>query len=599
MADAGSKPATSTTCRDGSDRSRPQQASIRAACSVSSNPSHVVHDGPDRSSAGHNFVTSGTHSSQDLVDQVCESLRSHGTRDCHTFRKRIFRKHEALARELSTGYLDTVKEKSYVDANRNLMRISDRLQIHDLNLSAGEEEIKRFCKRRASDCIDFANRHNYSEESYSLVCELALHYSLKPPEPKDYQADLYPCIKRMTSARWWRKKVYCKQRQTIESVARDMGLVCQQRNAYSSQYSQEVRSKQKAKNAEYLANTFIENDEGQQYCLKDLHDRSVSNPFIRRAELMTRIKGFEMVADQLDHCGEFYTLTTPSRMHARLKKGGANPKYDGTTPDEAHQYLTNLFCCIRSKLHRDGLKTYGLRVVEPNHDGTPHWHLLLFMAPDAVGDVRNIFRNYALQTDGDERGAAQHRFKAEAIDKKKGTAAGYVAKYISKNIDGNHIDTDLHGNNATESARAIDAWASTYNIRQFQFIGGPSVTVWRELRRLAESEQAQTITPKDSPALFDAMLAADAAEWAAYVMLMGGPNMRASDRPIRPLYEEIEPVDMETGEINPDALTEYGDPKSPKIIGLVCDAAKTITRWRTWTLIPSIAASAHSAPAPA
>jgi len=403
---------------------------------------------------------------------------------------------------------------------------------------------------------------------------------------------LYPCIKRTTSARWWRKKVYRKQRQTIESIARDLGLVCQQKSAYSSKYSQEVRGKQKAKNAEYLANTYIENDEGQQYCLKDLHDRSVSNPYIRRAELMTRIKGFEMVADQLGHRGEFYTITAPSRMHARLKKGRANPKYDGTTPDEAHQYLTNLFCCIRSKLHRDGHKIYGLRVVEPNHDGTPHWHLLVFMAPEAIEPVRTIFRAYALQTDGDEKGAAQHRFKAEAIDNKKGTAAGYVAKYISKNIDGTHIDTDLHGNKATESARAIDAWASTYSIRQFQFIGGPSVTVWRELRRLAESEQASTITADCSPALLEAMQAADAAEWAAYVMIMGGPNMRASERPIQPLYEELEPVDMETGEVNPDALTEYGDPKSPKVIGLIAEAFRLITRFRKWTITSQRALSA-------
>lgn len=459
------------------------------------------------------------------------------------------------------------------------------MQIQDLNLSAGEEEIKRFCKRRASDCVDFAQKHNFTNTSYELVTDLAGQYGIKAPEAKDYKSDLYPCIKRMTSARWWRKKVHRLQRRTIESIARDLGLVCHQRNAYSSKYSQEVRSRQKAKNAEYLENTYIENSDGDQYSLKELHDRSVSNPYIRRAELMTRINGFEMVADQLGHSGEFYTLTTPSRMHARLKKGGPNRKYDGTTPDQAHQYLTNLYARIRSKLHRDGLHVYGVRVVEPNHDGTPHWHLLLFMEPEAVEPVREIFRSYALQTDGDEKGAAEYRFKAEAIDKKKGTAAGYVAKYISKNIDGSHIDKDLFGNKATDSARAIDAWASTFSIRQFQFIGGPSVTVWRELRRLAESEQANTINPDHSPTLFAAMQAADAAEWAAYVMMMGGPNMRSIDRPIQPLYEELEPFDPETGEINQEALTEYGDPKSPKVIGLIANAARLITRFRTWTLV--------------
>ena len=161
---------------------------------------------------------------------------------------------------------------------------------------------------------------------------------------------------------------------------------------------------------------------------------------------MVRIKGFEMVADLLGHAGEFYTLTTPSRMHACLHNGKTNLRYDGTTTLQAHKYLTHLWALIRAELHRQGIRPYGFRVVEPHYDGTPQWHLLLFMPAKHRATVREVMRRYALADCGEEPGAQTHRFKAIAIDPAKGTAAGYIAKYIAKNIDGHALGQELYGN---------------------------------------------------------------------------------------------------------------------------------------------------------
>jgi len=116
----------------------------------------------------------------------------------------------------------------------------------------------------------------------------------------------------------------------------------------------------------------------------------------------------------MGHVGEFYAITCPSRMHARHSGSGErNSKYDGTTPNQAQKHLNQVWSRIRAKLKRDNLPIYGFRIAEPQHDGTPHWHLLLFMPPEQTARVRTIMQHYALQTDGDEPGAKIHRFNAQ------------------------------------------------------------------------------------------------------------------------------------------------------------------------------------------
>lgn len=157
-----------------------------------------------------------------------------------------------------------------------------------------------------------------------------------------------------------------------------------------------------------------------------------------------------------------------------------NPKYDRTTPKEAQQYLVSLWACIRSKLARMGIRVYGMRVCEPQLDETPHWHLMLFLPEAYAETVRAVIRDYALREDGDEPGAQEHRFQAVWIDWSWGTATGHIAKYISKNIDG----FGLEEKDAFSVAQRVTDWAHTWCIRQFQQIGRPPVTVWRELRRI-------------------------------------------------------------------------------------------------------------------
>ncbi len=88
---------------------------------------------------------------------------------------------------------------------------------------------------------------------------------------------------------------------------------------------------------------------------------------------------------------------------------------------------------------------------------------------------------------------------------------------ICKNINGSHLETGVYGEDPIEAAQRIDTWRSIWGIRQFQFIGGASVTVWRELRRLSKD--------KNQPEEFENIRqAADDGNWCKYNELMGGVN---------------------------------------------------------------------------
>lgn len=469
---------------------------------------------------------------------------------------------------------------AYIDARRALLDVDSTLVVEDLRLSWDDVSLCAWAKSKAALCEKLADKEN----AYQAIRAVADRYGFELPGP-DLLGES-PAIARACDERWWRRKARVLKVRAIDQLARSFRMVHAKSQVYCSNEAIHLRRAQARRNRMTLEGFEAVNQDGDSYTLAELSDLSVSNPMNRRHELMVRMRGFEAIADQFGHVGLFITMSCPSQFHpmrqvknsrGRLVRVEENKNYQGHSPRDAQEWLCKTWAMIRAELAREEIRCYGFRVVEPHHDGCPHWHQLLFFHQSDVHAVELIFKRYILRTDTFERGAG-HRLRIVKIDKAKGSAAGYIAKYISKSIDGTHIDDDLLGNKGFEAAERICAWASSWGIRQFQQIGGASVTVWRELRRM---DIAEGITEQ-------ARQAADESDWAAYILVQGGGRefFGRDEQAIRPAYWQEYTVDTETGEVSfIDALeNKYGEVSKGRIFGVVSECKYFLSRFYNWTV---------------
>lgn len=425
---------------------------------------------------------------------------------------------------------------------------------------------------------------------------------------------------RMASQKWWERKlqkIRKRHREYTELAALEVGT---KQSPYCSRESVAEFIRDQLEFKSWAAGREMVNESGESIEMQKAIDSGMANPENMRVELMKRIAGLEDYAEEIGAKGAFITLTAPGKYH-RKRGQRYNRNWNGSSPKETQAYMVKLWAQARAALKRvavDGvpLSYFGVRVVEPHKDGTPHWHLMLWATPKALRIIKKVLFAYFTAEDKAELWARWHNRKAlykayrkrcaiYRYYKKKGkdvkrpklaelapwsprflwvdiestprgedgrrekSAAGYIAKYISKNINGAGCENMIcakTGQLIGLSLAQVKAWASLWGIRQFQFQGCDPITVYRELRRVRQ--------PLLHERLEKVRAAAESNNFVDFIRAIKAVNDEAEateQAPVKLAYS-VTPYGNEYGEA------------TKKVKGVGCSEFTAVTRAESWTV---------------
>lgn len=425
-------------------------------------------------------------------------------------------------------------------------------------------EIGRYVNDGHVEYIQRNKELSYDEKITSIARELTTFVNkwkiieplqVKTAFEKNEVSVLESWILKLTDDKFIQRKLFRIRDFINEHVAIAMGIVNKRKQAYVSDACVSEWREQKRKNAQFMQMMEVvnESDDDERVSLESIFNASSAHPGKRRIELMVRCRGLEELAEKYSYKPVFITQTAPSVFHRN--KGEL---WNGLNPKETQNHLLGQWAKARSSINKLGLQYFGVRVSEPHNDATPHWHLLLFVARPHRKKLLQTLKKYAIETDREElkKAGTDARFKVEFIDKSKGSATGYIAKYIAKNLTAENVEGDQDDEadgTLKDNVDRVVAWASRWRIRQYQFFGAASVTLWRETRRITEEQEDQVLEMIRQ--------ASDKSRWAEFTEAVKNQAEIA--------YE--------------DDVSSYNEPVK-KVIGVVVNGVRHITHIKKYRL---------------
>ncbi|EKO3663447.1 replication endonuclease [Vibrio metschnikovii] len=263
-------------------------------------------------------------------------------------------------------------------------------------------------------------------------------------------------------------------------------------NKYASLESMTLREERVKASDEYLKSVLLTNGKTA-YDMK----KSDKNKLI---ELYLTTKAFQDIAKTKGFKWLFITLTLPSEFHPNPSKG--KKKWNGSSVRDGNEFLKKQMNLLRKKIKEDGMEFnldngFGMRVAEPQQDGTVHYHIVLFTAKCNIDYYEKVFKKYFEREVEVKAGFKKGTIKTgcliveEGIDKnrkeleKKSSVASYLMKYCLKNNKLKDLDNKIEKEEFNE-IDAVNAWKSANRIRSFSTLGIKSAkTKYDDCRKVA------------------------------------------------------------------------------------------------------------------
>lgn len=423
-------------------------------------------------------------------------------------------------------------EPKPLELTHDILMSDENCKNFAMSLTGAFEEIARRVDREEKERLIDTEETTHTDclgaftRIYDEIKQLLLNAYIEPPAVdisgigekltiEDALDILETAIYRCVDPKFIVRKLKRMRKQYIEHAQVTLGNVGDRKGQHSyvsritlSNFRQQMRESE-----EFMQNmVVISHETMQEYNLAEVADRTIANLDNRRAELIVRSRGDEERAIDMGFDGVFITWTLPSKYHRNSRK------WNGCTAKEAHQNLMEQWKLARAHFAKAEIPWFGLRVAEPHEDGTPHLHAFLYCPSERKVEVMRICAKIARAEDADElnsKKARKARFHAKPCDPSKGTATGYIIKYISKNINGAHLPEP----DAVYTSVSVRSWASSWGIKQFSQSGSPPVGIWRQLRRATKKD---TDFDPDLEALRDH---ADNSRWKGFCQSIGDARL--------------------------------------------------------------------------
>lgn len=377
-------------------------------------------------------------------------------------------------------------------------------------------------------------------------------------------------------AAWWTRYLRRHATRAGLMIAQALGLVGQGQ-PYADIHTTGRWQERQDCNRVWGERTDMVSDDGDRVRLIDMMDSAAAAAMAR---VYGQLLGMQALGDQRGLVPVFFTLTLPGEWHSNPKHGHrAGTAWNERSAEEAREQLLADWRVFRRRVKRPGWSAYGLRVIEPHQDGTPHLHAMEWVRPEDVLHVMKTLR----RTFGSARRAKAVRI----LPKRKHAArpASYLLKYLIKSLnDPKAAEAAATGRGSGDDGCHLThhiehrAWASAINARRWALTGSLSgvqrvwqaVYLWQEppahapaaaVRAWHAMRAAQeAATDPDAPA------DASGAHWGAAIEALIDLDA-GGERLVRLVYEEVE--------------TRYGDTRR-KAVALTSGGAEVPLSTKVW-----------------